>query len=386
MKRLLLCALSAVAASSWAQFRVPVAVAGHRDPAKPRQTIDEFKTASDLIRATMRKEPIVNVRVIVVQRLYYDSSVFQQVKVEMSKDGKVRQTVLAPLSQQGTELVDDGQTLRIYTPDDKRLIEQPSDQQGDGEISFRMNLVDQNYTLRISRKVKIAGRDALVVEAVPRHESLETRCYSIDDKTGLLLRLETCKEGRSPMLHLDTKAVEFPATFSEDTFKLDPAFSRTESFHDRCVSPKSAGELTVELGFQPAVPAKLPYGFEAQELQASTDSPARALIVRVTDGLEKATVLEWRKEGRSASDPPAGTLVQNSGGLTLLISGDLPDDVKRRLLQVFAAVAQGERLELIPYRGGSWGQELVCSVNVFPVDREAGGNGPATAIPVIVRI
>jgi len=334
----------------------------------------------------MRRDPIVNVRLIDVQRLYYDSDEFQQVKFEMSKDGKVHQLVIAPLSQQGTELVDDGRVLRIYTPDDKRLIEQPSAEQDGDDVAFRMSLVDQNYVLQMGPSETIAGRSARVVKAVPRNDSLETRCYAIDDKIGLLLRLETCREGQAPMLHLDTKVAEFPVEFSENTFKLDPAFSRTETFHRKCVSPKAAGELTVELGFRPALPAKLPYGFAAQQLQASTDSPARALVVRVTDGLAKATVLEWRKMGSAHADAPAGTLVDSSGRLTLLVSGDLPDEVKMRILHAFVEAARGVRAEWLP-GNASWAQELVCELNVFSLNREPGDLAATMfAIPVIIRI
>ncbi len=375
-------ALIASAALSIAQSHPrAVAFGDQSDPPKATYSTEATKSARRLLQATMCREPVSNIRAIVESRLYYNSPVFQQVKFEISKDGKVHQIVLAPLNLQGTEQVDNGTTLQTYTPDNRCVIIQPSAKQDGDDVVFRMNLVDRNYTLHVERKDKIAGRPAVVVVAVPREGDLETRCYSVDEKTGFLLRLETCKEGRAPMMHLNTKMVDFPADFPQNTFRLEVPFAKPESFHRRCVSAETASKLGDELGFQPAIPSKLPCGFATQQLQASTDSPTPALIFRLTDGLAKATVLQWRNAGSRHTSAPAGTVVDESTNLTVLVSGDIPDEVKRRILRAFLRAARSE--PSLSNDGGStsWVQELRWELGVLAF----GGDSERTE-PIILAV
>ncbi|HWA84340.1 MAG TPA: hypothetical protein VG820_12930, partial [Fimbriimonadaceae bacterium] len=212
---------------------------------------------------------------------------------------------------------------------------------------------------------------------------LETRCYAIDENTGFLLRLETCKEGSAPVLHFETKMVQFPDKFAKGTFEMNPAFVRTDHYDRKCVSPQSASELVDALGFRPVVPSKLPYGFAVQELQAATDSTPIALAVRITDGLAKATIIEWEGGRRNQASPPQGTLVANSGRLTLLISGDMPDDVKDRILRAFVQGHHQRELWKLPDVTLSWVQELRSNVEAFSINREPGRvAATALAIPV----
>jgi hypothetical protein len=379
MRKLLLCTLTAAMATCWAQTHPAAHPVGQQEGSRVAK-VDEAAQAKRLLQSSMARQPICNIRVIFQQRLYYNSSVFQQVKMEMAKDGKVHHIVLSPLSLQGMEDVDDGVHLRTYLPDEKCVIEQPSAQRETDDISFRMGLVKQNYSLRIDRKEKIAGREAIVVRAVPTNSNLETRCYSIDAKTGFLLRLETCREGMPAMLHLETKMVEFPTEFSSNTFKLDASFVKTEHFRRKGVPPSAAYKLASDLGFQPIVPAKLPYGFEAQELQASNDSRAPALIVRMTDGLAKVTVYEWRRVGATRPAAPVGMRAAYPRNLTVLISGDVPDEVKDRILQAFEATEQAERVFSLPMIAMSWTQELGCNIDVFPLDSERASLRPVLPV------
>jgi hypothetical protein len=151
--------------------------------------------------------------------------------------------------------------------------------------------------------------------------------------------------------------VSFPEEFSEDTFKLDaPIGVSVKKFTRKCVTPESAAELTDELGFRPVVPENLPYGFEVQQLQSSVNSGVPALSVRITDGLAKATVFQWRHSGPGAP-PPTGTAAANTGKLTLLISGDMPEPVKQAILQSFVRAARSESVEIVSGEV-SWAQEL----------------------------
>lgn len=355
-----MCALAVLIGTAWAQARPPAQpptrVKGEPSP-EYQGSKDDLSRARRLLQLGMGSRPMVNVRAIIFQRIDANSSVMQQIQVEMSTRGKIHQIVLAPMSYLGYDLVDDGITNRTYSPDDKTLVVQPSSQQDSEELRFRMKLVDQNYRLAVLGKDTIAGRSAMVIEAAPKNSVLETRCYSVDEKNGLLLRLETCRGSGKKTVQFETKMVEFPEDFSEDTFKLDPPMGvSVKKFARKCVTPEAAAELTNELGFRPVVPSSLPYGFEIQQLQSSMNSGVPALSVRITDGLAKATVFQWRHSGPGAP-PPAGTAAASTGRLTLLISGDLPEPAKQAILQSFVKAARTEALEVVVGEV-SWAQEL----------------------------
>jgi len=381
MRVFVLGAMATLGAFSWSQVKaVPILIGGQDEVSKTHGGVNSAKSARRLLIASMARRPQRNVRAIILQREDYTSSVMQQIKVEMGRDGRLHQIVLAPLSVQGFETVDNGTVCRTFCPDEHCVIEQPSARQEGDDVPFRMGLAERNYTFSIDHQERIAGRPATVVAAVPHYADLETRFYSIDDETGFLLRLQTSREGGPTMLHFETKMVEFPTDFSEGTFHLEPALGvMTRRFEGKCVSPGAAHRLQEELGFEPVIPSNLPLGFTAKELQASSESKVPSLAVRITDGLAKATVIEWAKKGRPTGQVPAGTKVMNAGGLTLLISGDLSDAVKERLLRSFIQAGRRERAESSGSEftthytseiGACWALELVCEVNAFNFDRD----------------
>src|SRR5579862_5187118 len=111
MRTFLLGCMTALAAASWSQVRA--VLAGQVEPQPQtvsRRAAEPSKSARQYIFLSMSRLPMTNVRVVISQRLFYTSNVFQQIKVEMNRDGKLHQVVLAPLSLQGMEAVDDGHT------------------------------------------------------------------------------------------------------------------------------------------------------------------------------------------------------------------------------------------------------------------------------------
>lgn len=385
MRLFVLSSLAILVALSPAQGVPTPGQIGPGDPAKAKNVTADAGRARQLLQLGMGRQAIYNVRAIIVQR-DSGSDVLQQIKVEMSKAGKIHQIVLAPLSIQGTELVDDGVVTLTYTPDDRSVLQQPSAKMDVDDVRFRMKLVERNYTLRIDRKEKVAGRAALVVQAMPKNDDLEMRCYSIDEKTGFLLRLETCKEGAAPVMHFEAKMVDYPAEFPENTFRLDASIGvRVKRVESQCVSPTSGNKLREDLHFQPVVPDNLPYGFAVQELQSSSGSGVPALAVRVTDGLAKATVLEWRSTHAQRSSFP-GTISANTGKLTLLISGDIPEDVKDRILRAFVKAAREQSL-IQPVLALAQDPELRCNSDMFQIDRATVESTERYfVIPLLIRI
>lgn len=323
--------------------------------------------ARALLARGMGKKPLCNIRAIMLQRLDYNSNVMQQIKVDMSKEGKTHQLVLAPISRQGLEIVDDLKFTRSYSPDDRLLVIQPSQKRDNGDVQFRMGLVDKNYKLNIDRREKVAGHMAVVIEAVPRNPELETRCYAIDEKTGFVLRLETCRGKSEPMLHFEAKAVEYPSDIDDDTFKIESKWTMTRSYDEREIFDR--GDDLPELNFKPVIPKRLPFGFVIQEMETDTQSSLPSLAVRMTDGLAMATVYQWPTRGRKKLPAPAGTLVRDAGNIRLLISGDIPDAVKQRLIDSFAE-KMGDRTSIDPAAIMSWVSELGEDLIALPFDKD----------------
>lgn len=311
-------------------------------------------------------KPITNVRAIIYQTME-GTRVKQQIKVEIDRSGKLHQTILAPMQFIGTDLVDDGKWTSTYSPDDKTLIIQPSARQDQDDLPFRMKLIDQNYRLEFSGREKIAGREAVIVEANPKSGYLDKRCFAIDEKTGLLLRLQTCPSGTAPVVQFETKMVDFPDEFAEDTFKRPTLTGVNVKRYTRnkCYSPQSTEELTKALGFKPVVPDNLPHGFAIQQLQSSNNSNVPAVLVRITDGLAKGTVFQWRSPNRPSSAAPDGMAAAWTGKLTLLISGDLPARAKEAILKAFVQAARAEGASIVETGRSSWVLELPKSGNGF---------------------
>lgn len=340
--------------------------------------------AQELLERSMARAPVRNVRAIICQRLDYHSSIMEQVKVEMSTDGKLHQIVLAPLSLQGYEAVDDGTWSKTYLPDSRTLIVQASPKASREEAKARMKLVLKNYRLKIERQEKIAGRRAIVVAAEPVHKNLETRCYAIDERTGFLLRLETCRPGAPTILHMETKFVEFPKELCDDVFEISAMGAKTKRYEMRSLSSKN---LAREVGFAPAIPASLPQGFIVQDIQTDTDSQMRSVALRLTDGLVRISVYQWQSDEKGRSPSPEGTTVGEVGALRILVSGDTPDAVREEILRAFLAAAKAGQALGIPSSVVSWAQELNARVRAFPLDRDPEAPTPFYfGFPFLIRV
>lgn len=340
--------------------------------------------AQELLERSMARAPVRNVRAIICQRLDYHSSIMEQVKVEMSTDGKLHQIVLAPLSLQGYEAVDDGTWSKTYLPDSRTLIVQASPKASREEAKSRMKLVLKNYRLKIERRERIAGRQAVVVAAEPVHKNLETRCYAIDEHTGFLLRLETCRPGAPTILHMETKFVEFPRELCDDVFELSAMGAKTKRYEMRSLSSKN---LAREVGFAPAIPSSLPQGFVVQDIQTDTDSRMRSVALRLTDGLVRISVYQWQSDETGRSPSPEGTTVGEVGALRILVSGDTPDAVREEILRAFLAAAKSGQALGIPSSVVSWAQELNARARAFSLDRDPEAPTPFYfGFPFLIRL
>jgi hypothetical protein len=300
----------------------------------------EEENPASLLRKSMGRRFSVNILAVIRQRDPGGNGSYQRIKVSRSSDGRIRQTILQPLRMAGIDRVDDGDTIRVYLPDKKSLIIQDSVQASPKDVDERMRLAKRNYDFAWGESCTIAGRKSLCVVVKPRHGGMTARRYYLDEHNGYPLRLEVLSGPQSDHLVFDTLAVEYPKKLASAVFDLDPLPGTLTYRYSRPKTLKSDNAEKL-LGFQPILPGRLPLGFELQEMQINENKDWKSAAVRLTDGIVRATVYQWRPNGQPVESVEESSSL-DVGGIRLLLVSDLPAAVRMRLLQAFVPRAEVE--------------------------------------------
>lgn len=285
----------------------------------------------------------VNVVSVILQRDPNGDGGFQRVKVQRNKAGHTRHTVLQPLHLQGIESVDDGTRCLMYLPDNHLLVDQPSSQHDRADVEWRMRVASQNYKVSLAGNVKVAGRSAAVVVAKPKYRELDERRFYIDEVTGYPLRMETVDRAQGSAMLFDTVYVRYPEELENDLFALKPLGRCTRVKYGeptKFVSPSAVREV---MGFSPIIPTSLPLGFRVQEMQKSQDPEWHALVMRLSDGLVRATLYQWRA-GSGSTNLKAFTSssTREISGVRLLLVSEVGETEREKLLDSFSTRLQVE--------------------------------------------
>jgi len=317
----------------------------------------EDKACQLLLKTLARTYP-QNVVALILQRSPENGGVMQRIQVQISRDGKMRQTVIFPLSMEGVETIDDNFRSATYLPDRNLIIFQESRKLMVDDASGRLSMARKNYDLKLGGTSNVAGRTAALVIATPHNNDLETRRFYIDDKTGFLLQLETVNQAGQLTVGFRTQAVSFPSNLPASVFDVRslPKAADTVSF-TRPQSMMIGNKEGLGLGFQPVLPPKLPYGFYVQDIQINKSPQWRTVAVRITDGLVKATVYQWDDTSKVEIDTP-GTTVDDNGPIKFAVSADAPKAVRLRILRAFADSAIHANVEVPLFSGLTRGLEL----------------------------
>ena len=299
------------------------------------------ESAADLLRKSMGRRFPVNVVAVILQRDPAAEGTYQRVKVARAKDGKARHTVLQPLRMAGVEQVDDGELLRVYLPDRRSVIVQDSPQKESAEPEERIAQAKRNYVFSVGGKERIAGRTAVRVVAEPKADDMAIRRYYLDEKSGYPLRLEVVGDRGELKVIFDTVAIEFPDRLNRDVFAMN-ALPGTETI--RYTRPKtlsSRAQAQAVVGFRPILPERIPYGFNVQEMQYNPGPGWKSVVIRLTDGLVRATVYQWKPNGKKIESVEDSSAIEVNG-IRLMIVSDLPAPVRMRILQSFVGQAKSE--------------------------------------------
>jgi outer membrane lipoprotein-sorting protein len=296
----------------------------------------QIKARDALFRCIERTNSVA-LNAIVTQRGSAPCPPIMQFKIEQDRAGRRKVTTLQPLSMQGTVQFDDGKTWKIYEPDKRQLVIQPSPRTFREDTAERMKLAEDNYRFSLERNGVIAGRSTWVVTATPKAPEMPVRRYSIDVDKNVLLRLETVEEGKRNVL-MDTLAVSFPSSRPSEAFDFKPVGNVRTIQLPAPERIESLAKAREEVGFEPVLPKHLPFGFVILEPQISGVERARYVAVRLSDGLIKATVYQWDAK-RLNPFGDSGLNFRLVQGVRIALVGELPGPVQNRLLDLFVKEA-----------------------------------------------
>jgi outer membrane lipoprotein-sorting protein len=294
--------------------------------------------ARELLLRSMERQRFIPSTSIVLQHGGPMADCLMQVRIDQSREGRLKMTVLSPLSMQGVASIDNGKEWITYLPDEKRLMVMPSPRLAAGDPRFRVNLADKNYVLRTEPGVEIAGRKTIAIVAQPKSVMMPVRRFYLDEENNYLLRLETQLRNERKVL-MDTKAISYPNDLPDALFELR-SLDRTKKVAYTAPIKIATQNRTVRnhLTFRPVLPQNLPFGFAIQEPQMGGEVGGRFVAVRITDGLASATVYQW--DGRNEPWPfEPGRGDKDAKGIRMRIIGEMPDNALRRILDVFVGEA-----------------------------------------------
>lgn len=303
--------------------------------------------AKDLLVRCMRHTLNVNVRAIVAQRCS-DNHQMRQVKVEQTRSGKSRVTIIQPLSEQGIEYVDDGEQMATYFPDTQKVEIARSRRRQERSAKRMVDLAEKNYSLNADHESVVAGRRVILVTAVPKFKGMPSRKFYIDADTAYLLRLEVTDFRGLPVLCFDTLSVTYPKDIE------DPVASFPQA---RNVSVSKRTSEVCSVDFDPIVANELPMGFAVHKTE-TVCSEGKTLAIRISDGLARGTVYEWKKEPGERVGKDA--VYADIGRVRILVAADLPRALKLKILNAFVST-QGPFVERTVPRFSEGGTLTVTS-------------------------
>lgn len=299
-------------------------------------------TATQALLQSLEGRP--EVPLVLVQTHYGpDGRPMAQMRIEVDGDGKVRRTVLSPSPRAGMTITDNLRDLIIVDRRSGRVEVRASPSRYRMPRDQRLALIERNYRLSLDGRSRVAGQPVIRVVAAPRAPGMETRRFSLDEKTFLLVRLER-QAGSSWEPILDTLSIERVSRHPAGTFDIPKQEGLKVSVKSPPVimGPNPPVQV-VELGFPIRRPQALPYGFVVADTQLLRDDDHHMVALRLTDGLHFATVYQMppRKADRPRRRGEGRPIVEDRHGVRYVLMGDLPAPVRQQILQVF--VEEGNR-------------------------------------------
>ena len=294
----------------------------------------------DLFFRSIRADNRANFVAILTQHDQREDDESVKFKLTRAIDGKTRQTVISPLRLQGKESVDDGIKSYTFLPDEKVMIVQPSANIKE-DAEFRIPLIEKNYILSAKPGGRIANRQVTQVTALAREAKLGGVRFWLDNETAHALKKSVYAHDEDEWVpDYEVLRVEFPAKIDPSIFKISPigGYETQESVaRTKLTSLKEAERV---LGFTPTTPKEIPFGFQIQSIQTNSQSNWKSLSMKLTDGIQKVTVYQWKPTKNETITSGARSTVETVNGIRYMVVTDLDSWVRKSVMKAFVRTAR----------------------------------------------
>ncbi len=296
-------------------------------------------SSRDLLYRSIRGDNRANLVALLTQHNQDDEDESVKFKLTRSTDGKSRQSVIAPLRLQGKESVDDGIKSYTFLPDEKMMIVQPSANVKE-DADFRIPLISRNYILSAKSGGKIANRAVTQITAMAREAKLGGIRFWLDTETAYVMKKANyVYEDEEWIADYEVLRADFPSKIDTGIFKISPIGGYETLEYGARTKLSSLKEAERAVGFLPTAPKDLPFGFQIQSMQVNSKSSWKSLSMRLTDGLQKVTVYQWKPTKKETITSGTSSTVETVNGIKYMVVTDLDPWVRKNVLRAFVRTA-----------------------------------------------
>jgi negative regulator of sigma E activity len=280
----------------------------------------------------------------------WGSSQTVRVRRDQASTGANRTVVVAPISKQGTTIIDDGRQRVQYTPDEQELTIQDSPLRSmpRSDAHRRFRLVYRSYDIVAEGRDTIASRAAMRVLLKPKAREMGfSRRYWIDTEKAVLLKVEWIDPSGKRQVMSNTISISFPRTLPKNTFEKT-FVGQPKEVHIRAPARHTDfRKLSGALGFSVVNPHEMPFGYLFIGGDSIRGRNRTMAALRYTDGAANVTIYQAKvATGRppwQASSDMESAKVDN---VWVSVDGDLPRAGKQALLAALKKSSASRGIEL----------------------------------------
>ncbi len=245
--------------------------------------------------------------------------------------------VVYPTIPAGITSYDSKTTLKTYYPRDNVVKIQTSPTKFRPNSRDRIRLIMRNYTPRvISEKEKIADRPVYTLILTPKYEQVGSRYLYLDQEKGVPLKHVLITPDGEQRVLVNTLKVDYEPGSRPRSFDIGaPEDARVENVWgpERFTSAKSAAR---QVGFEPSLPSRLPFGFVIEDKQIVGQEEKPFVGIRISDGMWSMTVYQWSNK-LFGGKAPANLVAQEFDpvGVSYALESEAPTSLGRDILKFF---------------------------------------------------
>lgn len=245
--------------------------------------------------------------------------------------------VVYPTIPAGITSHDSKTTLKTYYPRDNVVKIQTSPTKFRPNSRDRFRLILRNYTPKvISEKEAIAERPVYTVLLTAKHKEAGSRFLYLDKEKKVPLKHTLIMPDGEHRVLVNTLKVDYEPSSRPQSFDIGaPEDARVERVWgpERFTSVKTAAK---EVGFEPSLPSRLPYGFVIEDKQLVGQKEMPFVGIRISDGMWSMTVYQWSNKVFGGKSPP-NLVAQEFDpiGVSYALESEAPTSLGRDILKFF---------------------------------------------------